>query len=549
MSVSFNLVDEKPGWIPVLYHDGAVDRVSILEALEKASEIRQIAASNPMDRVAILRFLLAVLYWCKGNPPNVVSENAGDWFPSEYSSKLERSRENFNLLDPKRPFYQDSALTEEVRQSAEAAVDKEISKSKGHVSDEERSWRIHKKILDSFAPVTSLMHDLPSTTNIAHFRHTRDGHDGMCLACCALGLLRWPAVAPAEKKGKDDQMTACVNGNAPTYSYPIGHTLLATLRLTPASALGVQNDAPVWAGADEGSPLGFLKGMTWGSRRVLLAPPDADNKRDLPPGRCCHCGEQTHRLVKSVWFCPGWKRPYKEPWSDDPHLLRITRKDGNATKAKEKRIVPSWPSPNDPLEDHAGVWRSVMEGLLQRSASSQSGTTDFCTTLLGNVQALYKHVGQHRAVLPRLTSGVAQSLLAELNWLREVTWATTAARGGNWRDPPKGHHLVGTLCAPGAKGHSIRSSLCAHSIPVEQELEKAFQQLMQDLAAPGQMDGEAIVQEWRANACGILRSYAVQSVDAAKSGSPLLQREAKQRAEDAIKEAVSDIDRKKGVSK
>lgn len=60
---NFNLLEED--WIPVLRTNGKPDRVGIREALTTAGRIRQIAATNPMDRVAVLRFLLAVLYWCK----------------------------------------------------------------------------------------------------------------------------------------------------------------------------------------------------------------------------------------------------------------------------------------------------------------------------------------------------------------------------------------------------------------------------------------------------------------------------------------------------
>lgn len=65
--MNYNLLEEK--WIPVLYKDGIAAHVNLLEAFTQASRIREIAASNPMDRVAILRFLLALLYWCKGNRP------------------------------------------------------------------------------------------------------------------------------------------------------------------------------------------------------------------------------------------------------------------------------------------------------------------------------------------------------------------------------------------------------------------------------------------------------------------------------------------------
>jgi hypothetical protein len=61
----FNLVDEQ--WIPVLRRDGRYERVGIQRALTESGHIRQIAASNPLDNVALLRFLLAVLLWCKGD--------------------------------------------------------------------------------------------------------------------------------------------------------------------------------------------------------------------------------------------------------------------------------------------------------------------------------------------------------------------------------------------------------------------------------------------------------------------------------------------------
>ncbi|MFH1069494.1 MAG: type I-E CRISPR-associated protein Cse1/CasA [Candidatus Glassbacteria bacterium] len=63
--MSYNLLDEQ--WIPVLWADGKNSRVGIMEALTQAGRIRQVAASNPMDRFAVIRFLLALLYWCKDN--------------------------------------------------------------------------------------------------------------------------------------------------------------------------------------------------------------------------------------------------------------------------------------------------------------------------------------------------------------------------------------------------------------------------------------------------------------------------------------------------
>ena len=48
-STLYNLLDE--GWIPVLWHDGTVNRIGIKDALAQAHRIRQIAATN-FERLA-----------------------------------------------------------------------------------------------------------------------------------------------------------------------------------------------------------------------------------------------------------------------------------------------------------------------------------------------------------------------------------------------------------------------------------------------------------------------------------------------------------------
>lgn len=106
--MDYNLIEEP--WIPVLFHNGKWERVGIRKALAEAGRIRQIAASNPMDRVAIIRFLLAVLYWCKGNPPPNLTTPSKDGFSSEWFAKLDENKECFNLLGDGKRFYQDPAI-------------------------------------------------------------------------------------------------------------------------------------------------------------------------------------------------------------------------------------------------------------------------------------------------------------------------------------------------------------------------------------------------------------------------------------------------------
>ncbi len=189
-SVDYNLLKEN--WIPVLWKDGNTNRVGVIEALTQAGRIRQIAASNPMDRLAILRFLLALLYWCKGNPPG--DEDSGSSFPSDWFKKLDANRDCFNLLGDGKRFYQCNCMS-----GKEAKL-----------------------------PANYLMQEVPTGTNSWHFRHSTDKSDGLCPACAAMGLLRLPLFATSGGRGKPPG----VNQKPPIYVVPLGGSLAETLRLS-----------------------------------------------------------------------------------------------------------------------------------------------------------------------------------------------------------------------------------------------------------------------------------------------------------------------------
>ncbi len=500
-------------WIPVLYTNGKPDRVGIWKALTEAVRIRQIAASNPMDNVALLRLLLALLQWCK---PSMSDEERkmleeAEGIPDTWLKKRlggnERPNVVFDLLNSNGGFFQDQGA--------------------GGVR----------------VSVMNLMHDVPSGSKIAHFRHTRDESAGMCLPCCAMGLVRWTCVASAGTAGAGQSMTASINGNTPAYSVPEGSNLLTTLLFTWPFDHLVQGDVPVWDAAEEHSPLGFLKGMTWRTRRILLAPPSGTSKRDLSRGSCSYCGQPTETLVRTILFRPGWKRPSKEPWSEDPHLLQIMRRNG--PRAKEKKTVPMWPNPNEPLEEHAGIWRMVLQGLLQRAVDSETGPITCYTMLLASSQALYKHVGIHRTELPKMSADVAERLSSELTWLTETIWITVSARARNWSKPPRGDALVAALCAPGAKGRTLRSGLCARSALTEGELERAFLKLAHGLADGGLGATKApqqVVDNWRGHVSDILRKHVQEVIVATTPGSQLRRQEAVQKADSAVRNAVRQVE-------
>ena len=501
--MSYNLLDER--WIPVLRLDGKASHVGIRTALRESGGIRQVAASNPLDNVALLRFLLAVAVWCRPQLSdrdrsllNGVGGIPENWLTNRLGS-VGRESEAFVLLGEHGGFYQDPT----VEGRAVAA--------------------------------TNLVHELPSASNVAHFRHARDGRDGLCPGCCALALLRWSAVASAGTAGAGQSMTASVNGNTPTYAIPTGKTLLQTLLRSWPTGPSVPGDAPVWAGATEDSPLGFLKGLTWRSRRVLLAPPNEAGGR-LFSGHCCLCGTHTEALVRWIRFRPGWRRASAAPWDGDPHLLLVAR--GRRGESEQRGVVPSWPGPNAALEDHACVWRSVLEGLLQRCLASPTPGGSVETMLLASSQQLYKHIATHRVTLPPLRPEQAECLLTELAWLRQTTWATTSARSRNWSDPPRGQRVVGALCREGAKGHGLRSALCSASPLAESEMEQDFLQLMWGLSAAAG-DRDAILGSWRSRAQAILRDQVDGAVALGTAGSVLRRKAAVRKVERLLQPATA----------
>ena len=344
----YNLLEEK--WIPVLYGNGKTDRVGIWQAFIEAHKIRQIAASNPMDRVALLRFLMAVLLWCKEDAKSSLSalgeKSAG--IPEEWLTKLKENKAAFNLFDEQRPFMQDLAVKEE---NANAA--------------------------------TELIHDLPSGSALNHFRHTRDTVDGMCPACCALGLVRWSCYATAGTKGAGKSMTASPNGNTPAYAFPVCNTLLQCLEASLERLTASPKDTPIWLSNGRPDELGPLSGLTWRSRSVLLTMPTQNDGR-----LCSYCGASAGGLVREIRFQPGWKRLSDKPWDADPHLVRVARKKKNGDV---ETVLVAYPSPNDPVERPAMLWRDLTQGVFEPTGANPKNSVPHDVVVLGSVQALLKH--------------------------------------------------------------------------------------------------------------------------------------------------------------
>lgn len=293
--MNFNLLDEK--FIPVIWSDGRVGREGIRTALAEAGRIRQIAASNPMDNVALLRLLLAVLYWCKGPPPDRGEKDtilAAGQFPPDWFAKLDQQRDCFNLLGDGKRFYQDPAARRE-------------------------------------RATTDLLQEIPTGNNFWHFRHSTDGHEGLCPACCAIGLLRLPLFSVS---GLPD-LKAGINGTPPIYVVPVGQSLLHTLCLNwvACGSLG----APAWEQSDvrlpDGTPVPLLTGLTALSRRVWLHDPFG------PCGACIGCGSKQSALIRTCEFQSAGNQ--RDEYWDDPHV--VYAKKVNAQDGKESRKALTTP--------------------------------------------------------------------------------------------------------------------------------------------------------------------------------------------------------------
>jgi len=317
--MTFNLLDEK--WIPVLYADGRVERVGIRTALTDARAIRQIAASNPMDNVALLRFLLALLYWCKGNPPEEGRTTPGDQFPADWFSKLDANKDCFDLLGETKRFYQDDAC-------------------KGIKAEHTTNY---------------LIHEVPSGTNKWHFRHSTDKMNGLCPACCATGLIRLPVFATSGGKGmtRDSGKSPGINAKPPLYFLHVGTSLAATLRLSWTNR-NLRMGTPEWETPHlqlpKGGEVPLMTGLTWLPRRVWLDNPEEHTSA------CISCGRQERVIRHCVFDGKGSTKTEGRIWHD-PHVIYAQSRKGDVISLHAGDALGG-------SDAAAGQWPEIMAGVL-----------------------------------------------------------------------------------------------------------------------------------------------------------------------------------------
>jgi len=318
----FNLVDEK--WIPVLWNNGLVSNIGIKEALTRAGNIRQIAASNPMDRFAIMRFLLAVLYWCKRNPAENEATLTGESLPSEWFEKLDTEKECFNLLGDGKRFYQDY---------------KHERKKK---------------------TANYLLQEIPTGTNKWHFHHSTDGVDGLCPNCCVMGLLRLPLFSTSAGRG----YSPGINMKPPIYFMYEGNSLADTLKLSWRKELNL--GMPLWANPNKSIPekddVPLLVGMTWSPRMIWLDMPERN--QDI----CISCGRKDHLIRKCQYSGIGSAKTDDDSgrkWQD-PHVFYVISEKEDVGSLHAKNALGSY-------DAASGQWSEIIkEALLAHMENIQN---------------------------------------------------------------------------------------------------------------------------------------------------------------------------------
>jgi hypothetical protein len=280
-SMSYPLLTED--WLPVIYNNGIFRKVSLACALQDANEICQLAAANPMDHFALTRLLLAIVYSIEGN-----SDDQTGLDLHRVAKELERSQVKFNLFGDGMRFMQNNLAT----QTSTSLV---------------------------------LLHEVPSGENFSLFNHVSDSEDGLCPACCALGLIRLPVFAWGGLGPGKLSLTGGLNGTPPIYCTLQGSTLHETLSLNWKRLDNI--GAPIWAE----TPSGVLRGLTEPPRHIWLGNPETREVNQ----RCVSCGS-AGQLVFTCTYNPH--RVSFEGWID-PNVFYEARAGKLQTADPDKRIL------------------------------------------------------------------------------------------------------------------------------------------------------------------------------------------------------------------
>jgi CRISPR system Cascade subunit CasA len=106
--MSFSLLTEP--WIPLLHTNGERLQGSLHDVLLQPQQWRAINGSSPIETLSLYRLLLAICHRAIGPDPDPRLELLDSWPIQKLGSYLQQWEANFDLLHPKTPFLQVTAL-------------------------------------------------------------------------------------------------------------------------------------------------------------------------------------------------------------------------------------------------------------------------------------------------------------------------------------------------------------------------------------------------------------------------------------------------------
>jgi len=382
--MEFNLIDEP--FIPCRSMDGVTRLQNLRETLLQSHQVADIADASPLTTFALYRFLLASVHRCLDRDDWQTIWDAGRLPVEEIEKYLKQYRRRFDLFDPERPFLQRIVVGS-----------------------------------PSLRPVSDLIAELHTDTNINHSLHTYDDSVSLCLTCCTHGLLRLAPFCGQGGQGK----APSINAPPPVYFLPLGRSLFQTLLLSWASLEVVTGDPLLWEDARPGEKVGPLEALTWEPRTVQLRPQEADGTP------CTVCKRNGSRMVREVVFQKGRDRSGARvrDWRD-PHAAYEDMVEGKPAK-RIRTLVP--PEPVQNAIASPGFWRQMLTVILRHDPPGADGfhsaSVDMARKLQPtdslHMQIVSLHTRKAKVLhdqtddwtIPLLSEDARTKLLAELQWL------------------------------------------------------------------------------------------------------------------------------------
>lgn len=349
-SPTFNLWKEP--WITLERPDGIVDTPRSLEyTLLHAHEYTGLYEQSPLVVAGIHRLLVAILHFAlkpngKSYKEWYVPERKSLWmleiFPGEEIQRFGvEYAHRFDIFSVDEPFMQSSDIPKLLQAT-------------------------QKKYRPKLETIAYLMPEIPTGSNVIHYRHGNENMHVFCPSCAAKGLVVMPAFTAQGGSGK----AASINGTPPIYILPGGdtlfHSLRASLITTPFQpGQTVEQDYVWWlrtpAIVEFGkgdkkkngklvktglpmSSIGYLHGLTFTPRRVWLKPEKLDST-------CTRCGQTNQWVVRKMVYEAGESPSHvnREDFWQDPFVSYYPT--GKDSKVPSKAIVP---------EKDAALWRNFV---------------------------------------------------------------------------------------------------------------------------------------------------------------------------------------------